>query len=167
MSKIFLNKYGISSKVVPDLIFYKKTTDSIFKKNNNILITDLQLIEIQKNYLIYIINLKTMQSLFHFFLSYNERSKLITKLKFIVYRIVNTFFPKKLNVFSIFTLTNYQSLIRLLLSSNYLISGRFHMIALSLIYKVPFNYTSSNTYKIEGLLKDIGISGENKFSIKI
>ena len=40
MSKIFLNKYGISSKVVPDLIFYKKTTDSIFKKNNNILITD-------------------------------------------------------------------------------------------------------------------------------
>ena len=33
------------------------------------------------------------------------------------------------------------------------------MIALSLIYKVPFNYTSSNTYKIEGLLKDIGISG--------
>ena len=94
-----------------------------------------------------------------FLLSYNERSKLITKLKFIVYRIVNTFFPKKLNVFSIFTLTNYQSLIRLLLSSNYLISGRFHMIALSLIYKVPFNYTSSNTYKIEGLLKDIGISG--------
>ena len=40
LSKIFLNKYGISSKVVPDLIFYKKTTDSIFKKNNNILITD-------------------------------------------------------------------------------------------------------------------------------
>ena len=33
------------------------------------------------------------------------------------------------------------------------------MVALSIIYKIPFYYVSSNTYKIQGLLNDIKIKG--------
>jgi hypothetical protein len=160
LSKIFLNKFGIRSKVVPDLIFYKKVTNTIYKNNNNILITDSTIVRDTKR-LFDLYNQFKKEAIFVplFYFSSRERNKFITKLKFYIYRMINIFFPKQLNVYSIFTVVNYNNLIKLLISSNYLISGRFHMIALSLIYRVPFSYTSSNTYKIEGLLKDIGING--------
>lgn len=39
-----------------------------------------------------------------------------------------------------------------------MISARFHAICLSLHFKKPFIALSSNTFKIESLLNDIGIS---------
>ncbi len=168
LSKLFLLKFGIRSKVVPDLIFYKKIKHSIYKKNNNIMITDSTIFNNTKR-LFNLYNQFKDQSIFVplFFIPKNERKKLITKLKFCIYEIIYFFYPNKLNVFSIYTVKNYRNLVKILNSSKYLISGRFHMIALSLIYKIPFYYVISNTYKIQGLMNDVNIRGRKlDFSMK-
>jgi len=159
LSKKFLSKFGIRSKVVPDLIFYKKIKCKLDKKINNLVITD-STISVDTKKLFNLYNLYKNQSVFVplFYLPKNERKKKITKFKLFIYRVINILNSNRLNVFSIFALNNYRSLIKLLCSSNYLISGRFHMIALSMIYKIPFYYLPSNTYKIQGLLKDVNIS---------
>jgi polysaccharide pyruvyl transferase WcaK-like protein len=40
----------------------------------------------------------------------------------------------------------------------FIFTGRYHMVCFCLIMKIPFFAVSSNTYKIEGLLKDIGLN---------
>ena len=160
LSKFFLGKFGIRSKVIPDLIFYKKIHCPTYKKNNNIIITDSTVFNNTKR-LFNLHNIYKDQSIFVplYFIPENDRKKLVTKFKFFIYKIIYYLFPGKLNVFSIFTFRSYHNLIKLLNSSNYLISGRFHMIALSLIYKIPFYYVISNTYKIQGLINDVNIKG--------
>ncbi len=167
LSKIFLNKFGINSKIVPDLIFYKKIKYPFYKKNNNLLITDSTIFNNTKK-LFNLHNIYKSQSIFVtlFFLSKNEKKKLITKFKFFIYKLIFFLYPNKLNVFSIFAVNSYHNLIKLLISSNYLISGRFHMIALSIIYKIPFYYVISNTFKIQGLLKDLKIK-RRKFNFSL
>ena len=166
LSKNYLKKYGIFSKVVPDLIFYKKISKIKSTKKFNLMITDSAIKNDTKK-LFEFYNLNKSGSFFTplFFLKNKILKKKTTKIKFLIYKLFYFFFPNKLNVYSIFSLKNYRNLISKLISSTFLISGRFHMIALSILFKIPFYYTKSNTYKIDGLLKDIKIKGR-KFNFK-
>lgn len=41
--------------------------------------------------------------------------------------------------------------------SSFVVTGRFHMVVLSLLFGIPFVAISSNSHKIEGLLEDAGL----------
>lgn len=42
--------------------------------------------------------------------------------------------------------------------SNFVVTGRFHMVVLCILFGVPFAAVSSNSHKIEGLLSDAGLA---------
>ena len=165
-SKKFLSQNGIKSKIVSDLIFYDKPNISFKNKIYDLMITD-STIETDTRKLFLLFNKLKKNSIFIpcFYLSKKQRSLLIYKCKILIYRLIYLFFQNKLNVFSIFTLDNHKELIKKLQSSHYLISGRFHIIALAILYQIPFYYISSNTYKIDGLMNDIKIK-DRKVDLK-
>jgi hypothetical protein len=165
-SKNFLSRNGIKSKIVSDLIFYDKPNISYKKKFYDLIITD-STIEDDTRELFLLFNKLKKNSIFIpcFYLSKKQRSSITFRCKILIYRLIYLFFKNKLNVFSIFTLDNYKELINKLQASHYLISGRFHIIALAILYQIPFYYISSNTYKIDGLVNDVKIK-DRKVDLK-
>ena len=165
-SKNFLSQNGIKSKTVSDLIFYDAPNISHKKKIHDLMITD-STIKAHTRKLFLLFNMLKTNSIFIpcFYLSKKQRSSITFKFKILIYRLIYLFFQNKLNVFSIFTLDNYKELIKKLKISHYLISGRFHIIALAILYQIPFYYISSNTYKIDGLMNDIKIK-DRKVNLK-
>ena len=161
-SKQELKLLGIDSKVVPDLSFYN---DKYITNNNkkNILIGDSVIPKIT-NYLLnfsiknkykfipiltfYKIRLNKMKTFFGFF-------------KFIILNIIlrvnqsSNYSNYYLRFYGTYFTDSYFKIIN---SSKLLITGRYHSICIAIICRTPFISISSNTFKIEELLKDIGLN---------
>ncbi len=152
-----LQKININSLIVPDLTLYstynelnKRTnligfTDSIFKDITKILyeksceLTNTIYLSLYADYCASILNPQRINYYF---------DNIIYKLKKI--------FSSQAHQDKLFsTPLEYK---RKLASLKFLITGRFHSVCFALITKTPFLAIPSNTYKIEGLLYDIGLS---------
>jgi polysaccharide pyruvyl transferase WcaK-like protein len=89
---------------------------------------------------------------FNFF---NNYGPFIVKFKTLKYKYKRFLFVK-----------NEDELLEKINNCSLLISARFYAICLSLHFKVPFVAISSNTFKIESLLSDIGLDKKRIIDIK-
>lgn len=58
-----------------------------------------------------------------------------------------------------FSIVSTSRFIKRVRRSEGVLTGRFHLVTLCLVTKTPFYAVSSNTFKIEGLLSDVGLTG--------
>ena len=168
----YLNKNKIKSKLVPDILMFMdiKKLKNFSKK---ILVMDSTVIN-QRDKLFELSNIYNYDFIpimkrhdFKFFFNF---------LNFLRYysgyfkNLISIFFKKKrINYFDFYE-NDTEKFIRKFASYNFIITGRFHAVILCLLLEIPFFTFPSNTYKIEGLLKDIKISNRlknlNSFKVK-
>ncbi|WP_180085971.1 polysaccharide pyruvyl transferase family protein [Acinetobacter sp. YH12103] len=172
-----LKKININAKVVPDLTFFYENNYSYIEKSNLNLYTDS-------------VNKYKTELLHDFFhnknfcfsdifngnlnrVSLEQRLKNIYKnnpnlLHMIVKVLVKIFKigRKSKNISETLTVTTHIEYADLISSANYILCGRFHSVCYAVNSLTPFQAISSNTFKIEGLLEDIGLPLD-KFLINI
>ena len=161
MSRDYLLEKSIKSHVVPDMTFY---TDINIKHKKRIYIayTDSVYNDVSIELLRESTNRK--ESIFIPPLkltNFNKSIKLFFKdrLKLVGFKILNA-----VNVsleyerlrYLYFT-NSFSDYLDKLYESKVLIAGRFHSMCFSILTQTPFVALKSNSFKIEGLLKDIGI----------
>jgi hypothetical protein len=141
-----IKKHNISNvKVVPDLLFYDIKKKSQLEISNRILVTDSVILE-KTSYLLDAY-LKLPKDTRFCFMGYWNKD-LVKKTFYI--RYVRAFFRAKKNMKCLLTEMD-------IMQYSFVLTGRFHAVCLCIKYLIPFLATQSNTHKIEGLLKDIGV----------
>lgn len=170
-SKKELEKNNIDSVVVPDMTFYtlKKNYPQLNEKK--IYITDSH--DIKKSEELYRIaenNEIVFIPIIAPFKKYSNLNGFLKKLKFNFFNYYGSFIDKFMSLkykYKRFILVNNEDdLLKNIRNSNFLISARFHAICLSLHFQVPFIALSSNTFKIESLLSDIGLDKRRIIDIR-
>lgn len=161
-SKKELEKDNIESVVVPDMTFYKLKNDYSEREKKEIYITDSH--DIKKSEQLY--NMAKKNRIIFLpiiapFIKYSSLKGFIKKLKYEFFNNFGSFIEKFKNLGYkyrrfIFVI-NEDNLLEEIKNCNLLISARFHAICLSLHFSAPFVAISSNTFKIESLLNDIGL----------
>jgi len=174
LSKINLAQYSINSSVVPDMTFYTKyvnytpilkknigITDSVFNK----LSEDFLNIAINNNYKylpaltfpkLKINNLINFLKYIKFFILHNIKSTLY----FLGYKFDFQFQRQK------YYIRDYNSYINEISKLEFFIVGRYHSLCFALKTLTPFVVIKSNSYKIEGLLNDIGLTNNRILNSK-
>lgn len=161
-----LKKHNIDSTIVADMTFYKSNHKYLNKRNNtNIIVTDSH--DIKKSEKLFIfskefkfdfIPLLSPQKKFHDFKAFTK------KIKYYSFKLIKGLNLKyKYKRFSL--IKDEDKFLNELFNCKLLISARFHAICLSLHYNTPFIALNSNTFKIEALLKDMGLNKERIVSI--
>ncbi len=165
LSRGELLKYNISSTVVPDLSFYTK--HDFFEKTDNHLIgvtdsvfwdlsQELYKLSENKNHLF--LPIVTPPS---FCLDDIESILPITKyyfIKVVASILIKFHYPLKYGHARIlFYKKNYEKYINQISNLNFLVVGRYHSLCFALKTLTPFIAILSNSFKMEGVLSDIGI----------
>ena len=165
-----LKLINVNSEIVPDLTFYSQfSINDKIKKNVDILFGDCVNIDKANNNLKYsrqYLN-SSYISILHNKIIISRSLKIMDILRLIKNKIKFNFNKFKFKYLNHYFINSYQyryygknnikQYLRKLVSSKIHISGRFHSICLSLISFTPFLAQSSNTFKIQGLLNDIGL----------
>ncbi|QKF67959.1 polysaccharide pyruvyl transferase [Arcobacter venerupis] len=170
-SKKELIKNNIDSEVVPDMTFYALKKNYVLKDKKKVYITDSH--DIKKSEKLYKIaekNKITFLPIIAPFEKYSNLNGFFKKLKFNFFNNYGSFIEKsktlKYKYKRFILVDNEDDLLENIRNSSFLISARFHAICLSLHFKVPFVAISSNTFKIESLLSDIGLNKRRIIDIK-
>lgn len=170
-SKNELEKDNIDSTVVPDMTFYTLKKDYSLVNEKRIYITDSY--DIKKSEELYKIaekNKITFLPIISPFLKYNSLNSFFKKSKYIFFNNYGSFIEKfkvlKYKYKRFIFVNNEDNLLKNIKNSKFLISSRFHAICLSLHFQVPFVAISSNTFKMESLLNDIGLDKRRIIDIK-
>ncbi len=144
LSRAELAKEGIAAEVVPDLSMYNSEKSRVKRADkSSVIYIDSVYRELSKK-----IALKALLRRKQFYImGAGNIGKILTRLLKITANPIRT-----LDSEDIFA------------ENNLIVSGRFHSICLALLHKTPFRCFSSNTYKIEGMLEDVGLD-VNKFVI--
>jgi polysaccharide pyruvyl transferase WcaK-like protein len=171
LSKKELEKDNIKSVIVPDMTFYILKKNYLEKEKKDVYITDSH--SIKKSEKLFNIAKKN-QAIFlpiiaPFYKYYNLHgfSKLL-KYKFFnnwgtfIEKFINLKYKYKRFIF----VKNEDDLLEEIKNCNFLVSARFHAICLSLHFSIPFIALSSNTFKIESLIRDIGIDKKRIIDIE-
>lgn len=161
----YLKSKKIKSYIVPDLLFNLNYKLKNIKCNNKILVTDstvkkksLALFEFaKKNNFKYLPLIK------------RPKLKINKNLYYIIYLYL-AYFKNKILMILYKRRTNFTDLyvnqneffLRKIYESRFIITGRFHALVIALAIKKPFCALTSNTYKMEGLLKDIGLKSKKR-----
>lgn len=165
LSKNELKKYNIESIVVPDMTFYSKF-DMLQKINSSrIGVTDSVYIELSQK--LYNLSLKEkyefLPALTNPKFKINSLKNFLRFVKFNVFKTIKFILFKigyKLNYQSIrmfYYINGYERYIQHIANLNFLIVARYHSLCFALKTLTPFIALKSNSYKIEGMLEDIGI----------
>lgn len=164
LSKNELQKYGIKSKVVPDMTFYSKfdlskkvtqsligVTDSVYKNKSK----ELFQLALRKNYeflpiLAFPKNKKSIKGKLSFlrFMIFKKSIPLLTYFK--------TIFSFRIAKMLCYT-CGHDNYIKKISGLDFLIVARYHALCFALKALTPFFYIESNSFKMKGLLEDIDI----------
>ena len=168
-SKIDLENIGINALVVPDLSFYYfKNIQHTYKIKKNMFVSDSVLFNDSKSLYLFAQNNK-----FRFIpiLSFYKLKILNPKswvgfFKFIIvssYINVFLFNPKNIFLKNVYRFKGKyftKSYVNFVNSNKFLITGRYHDVCIAIMCRTPFISLKSNTFKIQELVKDIGINNE-------
>jgi hypothetical protein len=169
LSKNDLEKYGIQSKVVPDMTFYSKfdlsekiVSDDIGVSDSVYLELSEELFElcVENNYKYFPaltspkIRLNSVRNIARYL-----KHSVFVSIKFLLYKLGLKFSHQIVRAF--FYVGNYKDYIQEISRLNFLIAGRYHSLCFALKTLTPFIAIKSNSHKIEGMLHDIGI-GEKR-----
>ena len=177
LSQNELRKWGIDSEVVPDMTFYNTVNVSEKKVTSRIGFTDSFFIELSEKLYKY-----TQESEKYLYLpilmsyrieKWNSLKAILKKLKFEGRNTVSFFqkilLKKKLNhVYKrrFYYVRSYDEYIKTISDLKLLVTGRFHSLCFALKTQTPFLALHLNFHKIEGILKDIGLSNERIINIE-
>jgi len=165
LSQEDIKKYGIDSRVVPDMTFYSKYdlsgkkengktgyTDSVYQKTSVLLYE--KCMESKSVYMPALTNIK---------LKTTDLITFLKVVKFHVFRAVNFVFWKlglKISYHALrqfYFTKDYNRYIDKIAKLNFIVTGRYHSLCFTLKTLTPFVAIKSNSHKIEGMLDDIGI----------
>lgn len=170
LSKKELEKYNIQSVIVPDMTFYILKKDYLEKEKKEIYITDSH--DIKKSEELYNVAKKNQVIFLPIIAPFEKYSNLHGFSKSLKYKFFNNcgiFIEKivklKYKYRRYLFVKDQDDLLERIKNCSFLISARFHAICLSLHFSVPFIALSSNTFKIESLLSDIGIDKKRMIAI--
>lgn len=171
-SKIELEQDGINSMVVPDMtMFYFDDSYLSNNSNKNIYITDSHDIKLSER----LFNFKNIPlikflPLISPFVKYSNFKSFMKVIKFNFFYFLGIFISKIIPIkygYKRFTYVKIEKdFLQSLKDMDFMISARFHAICLSLHFSKPFIAISSNTFKIESLLNDIGINSNRIVKIE-
>ena len=171
LSKKELEKDNIKSLIVPDMTFYMLKKNYLGKKEKDVCITDSH--DIKKSEELYKIAKKNQAIFLPIIAPFEKYNNLHGFSKLLKYRFFNnwgTFIEKfmklKYKYKRFIFVKNEDDLLEEIKNCRFLISARFHSICLSLHFSVPFIALSSNTFKIESLLSDIGLDKKRIIYVK-
>ena len=168
LSSADLLKHGIKCKVVPDLSFYKKFYIDARKKKIGIGITDSVFLPLSEK----MCNLSKSND--YYFLpilsspnfSFSSMKQLtITTVfyakklyKYVLIKFSHSLEYKDARVFYYYN--NYNDYVNRISDLSLIIVGRYHSLCFALKTLTPFIAIKSNSFKIEGMLEDIGIGNK-------
>jgi len=167
-SERYLRNHNIISEVVPDLSFSYEIGPTLHSKINKILFSDSVVKETsnliyrnlhKKGEFISLQHVNFQNQSIPLYSQYRKLLKLLShiNLKYLRKDIVGNE--------SIGYCDSLEIFLKKIISSEIVISGRFHIICMCINAKVPFLAYGSNTYKIQGLINDIGISKSRFMSV--
>jgi polysaccharide pyruvyl transferase WcaK-like protein len=169
-SKIELLKYGINSKVVPDISFYATFDLSKKKRSSCIGVTDCiswdlskklcEFSEINKYYFLPILTSIKF--------SLNDIDLLSSSIKYYLIKsfslVARNFnYPiKYAHKRTLFYEKSYEDYIQKIANLDYLVVARYHALCFCLKTLTPFTAIASVTSKMDGMLTDIGVNSRIK-----
>ncbi len=171
-SKEDLEKYGLQSKVVPDMSFYVKFDLSKKSVSDYVGVSDsvsLELSEklfklsLEKNYkyMPVLTNPKIKLNSIKNILRYLKHS-IFGKVKFVLRSLGFEFNHRIVGMF--YYIRNYQDYIQKISSLDYLIVARYHTLCFALKTLTPFTAVELNSFRMRGMLEDVGI-GKDRITV--
>ena len=166
-SKHELQKFGIKALLVPDLSYY--SIETLTNNHNNIqqvVVSDSVISKLtyklhkyaRKN------NFKFLPILSFYKINIFQIKSYFGYLKFLVKNLINILFRFNnldTNHSRFYGTRSVSSFLGTINNSKFFITGRYHSVCIAIKLKKPFVAIKSNTYKIEEMLKDIGLN-ENR-----
>lgn len=164
LSKNELKKYGINSKVVPDMTFYSKF--DLSKKVNQNLIGVTDSVYINKSRELFQFALRKNYEYLPILTFPKNNRSIKEKISFMRFMIFRKSIPILLYIRAIFDYRiakmlhytcDYHNYIKKISDLDLLIVARYHSLCFALKTLTPFFYIESNSFKMKGLLDDIDI----------
>ena len=172
LSQEELSKVGICSKIVPDLSFYKSFepiegvrenygfTDCVSREKTNALFSMVEKCGGQ-----YLPALRRQKRKF------SVLREIVRGVKYYVIGVLGNFSDSKnLNLENYtrekFYVDTYEEYINRIAMLELLVAGRFHSLCFALKTETPFVATRSNSFKIEGMIIDIGLNDSRIIEIE-
>jgi polysaccharide pyruvyl transferase WcaK-like protein len=164
-SKEILDSQGITSEVVPDLIFDSHIDARCLDRRRDVVgISDSVFKDLSIFFLEYVTKKEKMTFLpigHTFFLNgvYSPR-RIVLKLRDTMLHIpgIRLFFKNEYVYQSLpYKSKTEKELVKKICTTRGVVAGRFHLMCLCIMLEHPFMSISSNTHKMESLLSDIGI----------
>jgi len=168
LSRDDLAQHGINSKVVPDLTFYSSFDLSRKMTSQKIGVSDSVYEDLSRDlYQFSLVNkYKYLPALTHPDIQISNVAGIIKYLKYNIFRWVAQplsllgvkFDYRLLRILDY--IDNYRDYIQEIASLGFLVAARYHSLCFALKTLTPFVALESNSHKVEGMLKDIGIGLE-------
>lgn len=171
MSQAELTKFGINSKVVPDMTF-ASSYEIAKERNHEICITDSHDIKISERLYRAAAN---QQFLFLPILApyakYSSIKGLFKKIKYAFImkfgKLFNKFFSLRYSYLRYLHVLPKKKFIEKVADCDLLVTARFHALCIAIQTMTPFLIFKSNTHKIEGLLQDVHLTQERIVDIAL
>lgn len=158
-SKLELEKFNITSYVVPDMTFYNLSGEFDLSDIKKIYITDSH--DIKKSEKLYQLSKKfeiVFLPIISPFIKFSNIKNFFKRIKYKIFSNLGEIIKLRYKYNRFKLVKDENELLNCLNNCELLISARFHAICLALHFNTPFIAMSSNTFKIEALLKDIDIN---------
>lgn len=171
----YLLRHNIESLVVPDLTFWNSDrfdntqiesaskigyTDSVIKKSA-VKIDKYA----KKSQLEYIDIFNNNDYLDENIMTVLQKKRMLRFLRKSLKKAIRQYFlTKKRKKNGLYQKQNQVDFIANLNQYKFIFTGRYHMVCFCLVMKIPFFAISSSTYKIEGLLQDVGLNSARLIS---
>lgn len=164
MSQAELKKFNIDAKVVPDMTF-ASSYDIVKKRDQEICITDSHDIRLSEK--LYDTALRQ-----HFvflpilapYVKYSNSKTLFKKIKYAFIMkfgaFLKSFIPLRYSYLRYIYVLPKNQFIEKVGKCELVFTARFHALCVAIQTMTPFLILKSNTHKIEGLLKDVGLTQE-------
>jgi polysaccharide pyruvyl transferase WcaK-like protein len=159
-----LYQAGIEADVVPDMTFYR-TYPTVKERTDEIFVTDSH--DIKKSEQLYVLAQKMNWKFFPILSPFTKVATLKGISKSIKYGFfqrygsaISHFLPIKYAYMRYTNVLDECTYLSQMRSAKCLITARFHALCFAIQTQTPFIALSSNTHKVEGLLKDIGLDSK-------
>lgn len=146
MSLNELENHDIRAEVSPDLSLY--TPFKTFNKRENILVTD----SVEKNISL-VLKEFALEKDYMFYSMQSEKQQFLNRIKKKLKNIlkIKQFYPARTKTKSVYP----DNFLKMISSKKFIITGRFHTVAMCILTETPFLAVESNTPKISAMVKDV------------
>lgn len=162
MSQKELIAEGIEAQVIPDMTF-DSSYDIVNQRNRDIYITDSH--DTRFSEVLYGFTQKAQIKFLPILAPYEKFSSkkgFIKKIKYFIFmhmgKIISSIFPVKYSNLRYMYVCQEDTFVDNVGHCSFLITARFHALCIAIQTLTPFVVLTSNTHKIEGLLKDMQFS---------